>query len=63
MYWVHVLHSLIWGFHHVHGTGALYCYYIYHHALGFLKSGITSGSGGKHYLWWLTAHHISPVDW
>lgn len=63
MYWIHVLHVLLWGFHHVHGNAHLYRFYVRHHALGFLRSGVTSGSGGKRYLWWLTTHRISPVDW
>ena len=62
-YWLHILHVLVWGYHHVHGTHALFRYYTHHHAAGFLRSGITSGSGGRGYLWWLTVHGVSPVDW
>jgi hypothetical protein len=63
MYWHHILIQLLWGFHHVHGARALFRYDVRHHALGFLRSGVTSGSGGRGYLWWLVTHHISPVDW
>lgn len=63
MHWIHVLHVLMHGYAHIHNTRHLYRFYVHHHALGFLRSGITSGSGGRHYLWYLTARHISPVDW
>lgn len=63
MYWIHVLNQLLWGFHHIHCTHSLYAYYVHHHALGFLRSGITSGSGGRGYLRFLTAHHVTPIDW
>ena len=63
MYWVHVLHVLMWGYHNVHGTGPLFRWYLRHHAAGFLRSGITSGSGGRGYLRWLTVNHVSPADW
>jgi hypothetical protein len=59
----HILHVLLWGYHHVHGNRPLFRWYLRHHALTFLRSGFTSGSGGRHYLWWLTTHHISPTDW
>jgi hypothetical protein len=63
MNWIHVLRALLWGFHHIHGTRGLFRYYVHHHAVAFLRSGVTSGSGGRGYLWWLTTHRISPTDW
>jgi len=65
MYWIHVLHMLAAGFR-LNRTGhvrALYEFYLSHHALTFLHSGVTSGSGGRGYLWWLTIHHVAPADW
>jgi hypothetical protein len=58
----HVLHVLTVLYAHHHGH-KLYSLYLHHGALKFLRSGVTSGSGGVHYLHWLTFHHISPVDW
>lgn len=65
MNWVHVLHMLTAGFRLAggHSPRALYGFYVHHHALGLLRSGVTSGSGGRAYLWWLAVHHVSPVDW
>ena len=63
MNWIHVLHELTWGYRHVHGTGALFRYYLHHRGVAFLRSGVTSGSGGRGYLHWLAAHRVSPVDW
>jgi hypothetical protein len=60
---IHILTVLLHGYHHIHSTRPLYTYYLHHHALQFLRSGITSGSGGRGYLWWLTTHHRSPIDW
>lgn len=62
-YWLIILHQLLWGFAHLRFGHGLYLYYIAHHAVGFLHSGITSGSGGRSYVYWLAQHHISPVDW
>ena len=63
MYWLHILHTLMILFRDVHDPRELYALYLHHHAAGFLRSGVTSGSGGRAYLWWLTTRHISPVDW
>ncbi len=60
---LHVLHVLMWGFHHIKGVRCLFRFYLHHHAVAFLRSGVTSGSGGRGYVWWLTSHHISPTDW
>lgn len=62
-HWLHILHVLMVGYTHIHGTRQLFHYYLHHHALSFLKSGITSGSGDRNYLWFLTSHHVPPVDW
>lgn len=60
---LHVLHVLTVGYQHIHGTRALFGFYLRHDALGLLHSGVTSGSGGRGYLWWLTVHHWAPADW
>jgi hypothetical protein len=60
---LHLLNMLTAGFNHVHDTRPLFRYYLDHHALAFLRSGITSGNGGRSYLWWLAMHHITPADW
>ena len=62
-YWLHILGQLAWGFGHIHCHAALLHYYLRHHALGFLHSGITSGSGGRSYLRWLVYRNVGPVDW
>jgi len=67
-YWVHVLHVLTCGFHHVHGTRALFRFDRRHHAVAFLRSGVTSESPGSRWqavrlLWWLVTRHVAPVDW
>lgn len=61
--WAHVMYVLTMGYRHIHGSHQLFQFYLNHHALAFLRSGVTSGSGGKGYLWWLTTHHVAPVDW
>ena len=58
---LHILHILLAAYSHHHPH--LFRFYIRHGALRLLRSGYTSGSGGIEYLRWLTAHHISPVDW
>lgn len=67
-YWLHILTQLLWGFQHIHCTHHLMVYYVHHHAVAFLRSGITSQSPAnatqaRHLLTWLLLHHISPVDW
>ncbi len=62
-YWLMILNQLLWGFHHLAFGHGLYFFYVSHHAVGFLHSGITSGSGDLHYVFWLAQHHISPRDW
>ena len=60
---LHILAMLTADYHRYHQATQLYHAYLRDHALVFLKSGITSGSGGKSYLHWLTWHHVAPVDW
>lgn len=62
-YWVHVLHVLTWGYSHVHGCRALFRYWLHHHAVAFLRSGVTSGGWRPGSVWWLAVRHVSPVDW
>lgn len=63
MNWIHVLHMLTYGYRHVHGTHTLFRWYLNHHAIGFLRSGITSENWHHGLLWWLTVNHRAPVDW
>jgi hypothetical protein len=69
MNWAHVLAVLLWGFAHKTAGHGLYLWYLNHHALALLRSGVTSGSGGRSYLHWLAwrygagGHGISPRDW
>jgi hypothetical protein len=67
-YWVHELHVLMWAYQHIHGVRALFRFYEHHHAVGLLRSGITSETPGSWWqavrlLWWLVTRHIGPVDW
>lgn len=65
----HVLQVLLYGYHHYTAGHGLFRYYLNHHALAFLRSGYTSGSGGRGYLHWLTFRNgtgqngISPIEW
>jgi hypothetical protein len=66
--WVHIMHVLTVACQHVHGTRALFRFYLHHHAVAFLRSGVTSESPqtrgqALRLLWWLAAHHVHPVDW
>lgn len=63
MNWLHILHVLLVAYQHIHGSRALFRFYLHHHAVAFLQSGVTSGSGGRGDLWSLTAHRVSPRDW
>lgn len=63
MNWTHVLHQLTYDYQHIHGARLLFRAYLRDHAVAFLQSGVTSGSGGRDYLRWLTWHRIAPVDW
>ena len=60
---LHVLRLLTFDYQHIRSLPALYRAYLHDHALAFLRSGITSGTGGKNYLHWLTWHRVTPVDW
>jgi hypothetical protein len=65
---MHVLRMLTYGYGHIHGTGALFRYYLHHHAVAFLRSGVTSESPSVRaqalqLLHWLTVRHIAPADW
>lgn len=65
---IHVMNALLAGYTHSRGTGHLLRFYLHHHALQFLMSGVTSESPSNrcqayHLLGWLTQNHISPRDW
>ncbi len=34
---LHVLHVLMWGFHHIKGVRCLFRFYLHHHAVAFLR--------------------------
>lgn len=65
---IHILHVLLTGWLHIHGTRQLMGFYLHHGAVKFLLSGITSESPATPQqalalLHWLVANHISPGDW
>lgn len=65
---IHIFHVLIWGYHHIHGSHHLLRFYLHHHAIRFLRSGMTSETphsrrAALSLLKWLVSRHISPVDW
>lgn len=65
---IHILHILLGGYQHIHGTCQLLRFYARHGAVKFLMSGITSETPANRaqawqLLTWLTRHHISPTDW
>ena len=65
---IHILHVLMIGYAHIHNLRTLFAFYLHHHAIQFLRSGVTSQSPGSfreawNLLVWLVLHHMSPVDW
>lgn len=66
---IHILHVLMVGFTHIHNARHLYAFYVHHHAIRFLLSGITSEAPDNAHqavalLHWLTfVVKLSPVDW
>lgn len=65
---LHVLHVLLVGYQHIHGTGHLLRFYLRHGAIRFLMSGIpsetpTTRAEAYQLLVWLVHNHLSPTDW